>query len=194
MGSLTQFQKSIILGTILGDGCLRIVKGRKDALLEINHSFKAKDYVDWKYAILKNICRSSPKIRRGNENRIAYRFTTRQNKYLTRLYNKFYIDGKKKVINSLQIDPIVLAVWFMDDGSKCRDRDVYLNTQQFSYSEQLGLIDCLKEIGLTAMVNRDKKYFRLRFKKDSVKELNKMISRHIIPSMKYKLSYDPVET
>jgi len=46
VGSLTQLQKSIIIGCILGDGYLRIFPGRKNALLEINHSLKAKEYVD----------------------------------------------------------------------------------------------------------------------------------------------------
>ena len=38
VGSLTQEQKSIIIGSILGDRYLRIVSGRKNAFLEINHS------------------------------------------------------------------------------------------------------------------------------------------------------------
>ena len=42
MGSLTKYQKSLIVGTILGDGYLRIMPGRQDAFLEINHSFSQK--------------------------------------------------------------------------------------------------------------------------------------------------------
>ena len=48
VGSLTQEQKSIIIGSLLGDEYLRIIAGRKDAFLEINHSISEKDYVDWK--------------------------------------------------------------------------------------------------------------------------------------------------
>ena len=48
VGSLTQLQKSVIAGSLLGDGYVRIVPGRKNAFLEINHSWKAKEYVDWK--------------------------------------------------------------------------------------------------------------------------------------------------
>ena len=66
VGSLTQLQKSIIIGCILGDGYLRIFPGRKNALMEINHSAKAKDYVDWKYSVLENAVASEPKIRKGN--------------------------------------------------------------------------------------------------------------------------------
>ena len=42
VGSLTQYQKSLIIGTIFGDGYLRIIPGRKNAFLEINHSFSQK--------------------------------------------------------------------------------------------------------------------------------------------------------
>jgi len=194
VGSLTQLQKSVIIGSILGDGCLRKVPGRKDTLLEINHSIRAKDYVDWKYSILKGISRSGPKARKGNGKRIAYRFLTRQHKELSSLYKKFYIAGKKRIPDSLNIDEITLAVWFMDDGSKCRRYDVYLNTQQYTIKDQCKLILSLEKIGLKATLNKDKIYYRLRFAKDSVERFNRLIEKYIVPSMKYKLSYDPVET
>ena len=89
VGSLTQIQKSLIIGSLLGDGYARIIKGRKNAFLEINHSFHMKEYVDWKYEILKNIVISPPKMRKGNGNRIAYRFFTRQHPKITELFNLF---------------------------------------------------------------------------------------------------------
>ena len=46
VGSLTQIQLSVIIGSILGDGYVRIIDGRKNAFLEINHSLKAKEYVE----------------------------------------------------------------------------------------------------------------------------------------------------
>jgi len=95
VGSLTQLQKSVIIGTLLGDGYLRVIPGRKNAILEINHSFKAKDYVDWKYFVLKNVTRSSPKIRKNNKGRIAYRFYTKQLPELTEMYRLFYKNNKK---------------------------------------------------------------------------------------------------
>lgn len=193
MGSLTQLQKSIIIGSALGDGYLHIVPKRKDAFLEVNHSAKSKDYVDWKYLMLKNIVKSAPKLRKGNGMRLAYRFITKQHPEITELYEKFYVNGKKR-IPKLKLDPIILAVWFMDDGSKCRKWDVYLNTQQFSLRDQKTLVKMLKDFGLNSSIQKDKTYYRIRFLKSSVAKLNQIIMAHIIPSMKYKLSYDPVET
>jgi hypothetical protein len=193
-GSLTQYQLSIIIGSILGDGYIRIIKGRNNAFLEINHSIKAKKYVDWKYEALKNICVSGPKERIIDETRTAYRFYTKQHKELTKLFLQFYKNGKKIIPSSLVLDPIILAVWFMDDGSKSRKYDVYLNTQQFSLLDQKKLISKLRKIGLRARLNKDKKYYRVRFLKESVAQFNKIIYPYILDSMKYKLSYDPVET
>ncbi len=178
---------------LLGDGYMRKIAGRKDAFLEINHTLKAKEYVDWKYSVLQNISAGIPKARKGNGSRMAYRFYTCQNPELSDLHRQFY-EGGKKHIPDLTLDPLMLAVWFMDDGSRCRDRDVYLNTQQFDLSDQRKLIGILNAIGLTATMNKDKKYYRLRFLKESIARLNHLISPYIIPSMRYKLSYDPVET
>ena len=66
VGSLTQIQRSIIIGTVLGDGYLRIVPKRRNAFLEINHTFHQKEYVDWKYKMLESLCKTGPVIRKGN--------------------------------------------------------------------------------------------------------------------------------
>ena len=194
MGSLTQFQKSLIIGTVLGDGYLRIIPGRKNAFLEINHSFSQKEYVDWKFEKLQNLCISLPKQRKGNENRIAYRFYTKQHPELTEIYNSFYKNGKKIIPNNLELDAIALSVWFMDDGSKCSDSDFYLNTQQFSKENQLKLLSYLEKFNLKAKLNKDKNYYRIRFLSSSINTLKELLKQNIIPSMYYKISYNPVET
>jgi hypothetical protein len=187
VGSLTQLQKSIIIGSLLGDGYLRIVEGRKDALLEMNHSYSQKEYVDWKYKMLQSICASSPKSRKGNGTRIAYRFTTRQHSELTQIFTLFYTDKVKRIPDGLVLDPIMLAVWFMDDGSRCRAQDVYLNTQQFALEDQQNCLAMLSQMGIDASLNKDKEYKRVRVKTSSIPTLFRIISPYIIPSMAYKI-------
>lgn len=194
VGSLTQEQKSVITGSVLGDGYIRKMNGRKDAFLEINHSNKAEKYVDWKYQILKDICKSPPKERISGKDRLAYRFFTKQHPEITKIMNKFYKNKVKTIPKDLELNPLILAIWFMDDGSKSRKYDVYLNTQQFSMKEQRILLYSLRKMGLKARLNKDKKYYRIRFLKKSIPKLNQIIKPYIIESMKYKLSYDPVET
>ena len=193
MGRLTQFQKSLIIGTLLGDGYVRIVPGRKDAFLEINHSYSQREYVEWKYEMLKNVVRGVPRLRKSNGARLAYRFYTRAFPEVTELYQCFYQNGIK-VIPKVELDSVMLAIWYMDDGSRCRSSDVYLNTQQFSVEDQKKILTMLKEIGLDASLNKDKTYWRVRFKKSSIPLLIEKIQPYIVPSMYYKIGLKPVET
>ena len=188
VGSLTRLQKSLIIGCVLGDGYLRKVPERKDAFLEVNHSFKAKEYVDWKYSILKNICVSGPKKKEIDKIRSVYRFFTRQHPEITELYEKFYSKGRKVVPPQIKLDPLILAVWFMDDGSKTKKGDVYLNSQQFDFSSQRRLLHALRLLGIKARMNKDKKYYRIRILKESVRDFVKTIKSYIIPSMRYKIA------
>ena len=172
---------------MLGDGYLRIIPGRRNAFLEINHSFSQKQYTDWKFEKLQNICISKPKTRKGNGNRIAYRFYTKQYPELTELYNKFYKNGYKIVPDNLKLDVITLSVWFMDDGSKCGNSNFYLNTQQFSKDHQIKLLNYLEKIGLKANLNKDKNYYRIRFFTSSINKLKELLRENLIPSMYYKI-------
>jgi len=178
----------------LGDGHLRMVPGRRNAFLEVNHSFAQKEYVNWKYQMLKSLCMSGPVLRKGNGKRKAYRFTTRQHKEISEYFAQFYGTGQKKIPRTLVSDPVILAVWFMDDGSRCRAQDVYFNTQQFDLEDQTTCLSLLSSFGIDASLNRDKEYWRVRIKTSSIHNLFSIIAPHIIPSMAYKLGYDPVET
>jgi len=191
VGSLTKFERSIIIGSVLGDGYIRIMPGRNDAFLEINHSLKAKEYVDYKYKSLKRLVISSPKERATNEGRSAYRFFTKQHKDITNIYKLFYKNGRKIIPKNLKLDPVSLAIWYMDDGSKSRDRDIYINTQQFSMNDQKRLLYLLREMGIKARLNKDKKYHRIRLLKESIGDFMKIISPYISPSMEYKLVMTP---
>ena len=186
VGSLTQVQKSIIIGSLLGDGYLRIVSGRKNAFLEINHSISEKNYVDWKYLKLRDLVKSSPKLRKGKGRRIAYRFFTQQHPALTKFYQKFY-RSREKIVPNLKLDPLMIAVWFMDDGSKSY-KTYYLNTQRFNCFSQKRLIQMLKkQYKIDSSLNRDKEYYRIRIKQGSAERFKKLIKNYIIPEMKYKL-------
>lgn len=86
VGSLTEEQKSILIGCLLGDGTIR---KKKNALLEINHSFAQKALVDWLYGKFHCWVTTGPKWRKGNGKRQAYRFTTQSLSIFTPFYNQF---------------------------------------------------------------------------------------------------------
>jgi hypothetical protein len=194
VGSLTSIQHSILIGSILGDGSLRKQNNRLNALLEVNHSYKYKEYVDWKYSHFKDFVLTKPKARLTNGNRIAYRFTTQSLPIFTEYYSYFYKNGKKYIPDKINLDPLSLAVWFMDDGSKSRN-SLYLNTQQFSISEQMKLQRLLLEVfNLKSTLNKDKSYFRIRITTGSSKIFKDITSPYICNCFKYKLTNDPVTT
>jgi len=194
VGSLTSAQHAILVGSLLGDGTLRRQGNRLNALLEVNHAHKHRDYVDWKHQHFQDYILSSPKARKGKGVRIAYRFTTRSLPVFTAYHNWFYVNGIKRIPNDLQLDPLSLAVWFMDDGTRIRSA-LYLNTQQFNLQENLFLQKLLLDtFGLQSALNRDKQYFRIRFTTESSKSLRKLIEPYVIECMKYKLANDPVTT
>src|SRR5262249_38509475 len=96
--------------------------------------------------------------------------------------------------SDLELDPFILAVWFMDDGSKSRDA-WYLNTQQFSVEEQTLLRALLTEtFGIESAANRDKGYFRTRISTESTKLMEQLIGPYLLPCSRCKLEHDPVTT
>jgi len=183
VGSLTERQKAIIVGCLLGDGAMRC---KTNALLEINHSFKQRDYVDWKYNELKELVSTRPHKRFGNAGRIAYRFTTKSLPDLTEVYRKFYKDGKKIIPDNLNIHPLSLTVWFMDDGCKSY-RTIYLNTQKFNVTEQEKLISLLnRQFDIKTSLNKDKTYYRLRIAVSSVAKFLAIVKPCLLPMFCYK--------
>ena len=191
VGSLTEVQRSVIVGCLLGDGYMR---KKTNAHLEINHAYSQKDYVDWKYRILKNLVRTPPVRRRGNGKRVAYRFTTRSLPPITEFYDEFYHHERKVIPPNLQISSLSLAVWFRDDGSKTY-KTVYFNTQYFDPESQEILQKVLRNRwGIKSSLNKDKKYQRIRVATESAPTLVALIKPFIIPQFTYKLPLNPVST
>jgi hypothetical protein len=166
---------------------------KTNALLEINHSVRQRAYVDWKFRLLAPLVRTPPKARRGNGSRVAYRFVTRSDASLTPLFRLFYRSGRKRV-PELRLSPLVMAVWFMDDGSKSRNA-MYLNTQQFDLESQMRLIRLLDEQwGIKASLNRDKMYWRIRVSVQGSVLFSRIVSPLVLSDLRYKLPHDPVTT
>jgi len=183
VGSLSEVQHAIVIGTLLGDGSMRC---KTNALLEVNHSSHQWSYVQWKYRHLAELVGTPPRVRRGNGDRVACRFVTLSLPALTPYYRLFYEAGRKRV-PEVELSPLTLAVWFMDDG--CRSRNaVYLNTQQFDIAGQRRLLAMLeRQWGINGALNRDKCYRRIRVSVDGTKRLAQVIEPYLLPGLRYKL-------
>jgi hypothetical protein len=183
VGSLSGVQHEVIVGSLLGDGSMRC---KTNALLEINHSVQQRAYVDWKYSLLASLVATPPTARLGNAGRIAYRFVTRSLPELTPYYRRFYPLGRK-TIPKVELTPLTMAVWFMDDGSRSRSA-VYLNTQQFDEETQCRLLNELREQwGIEGSLNRDKSYHRIRLTVVGTVRFVELVGPHMLPGFWYKL-------
>jgi len=195
-------EKAIIIGTILGDAHLAMLK--TNARLEIGHSEKQKLYLFWKYRELRKFTSSKPhslKIfdSRYNKLHTQWRFKTRINEFFTELHKIFYLKNKKIIsdkIYSLIKSPLSLTVWFMDDGGRRNDcYGMFLNTLSFTKKENITLSKCLKRnFSLNSNIHWVQDGYRLYIPSKDAKHFCKLIYSHVIPSMRYKLSYNPVTT
>lgn len=157
---MSQFQKSIVLGSVLGDGNLKLAPHSKNARLRIGHCKKQIGYLKWKYDMLQPFSRkfgldqpAKEKIYKGKKFKSTdfYRFHTVVHPDITYYYRKYYNKGNKIVHRDVidELDLISLAIWFGDDGSSYRDKrtDAVMcsfATNSFSYKEQVVLVKALR--------------------------------------------------
>ena len=117
--------KSIVLGSILGDGKLKINKGNKNARLSIRHSEVQREYYEWKVSKLLEI--AAPKSTQeqeqeqkptGNSKKRKLLYQSRSLETLTMIYNLTYKENKlvikRRWLNHLT--PLALAIWWMEEG------------------------------------------------------------------------------
>jgi hypothetical protein len=183
---LTEEQKAVLIGTMLGDGHLAENWSKTNYRLKVSQSKEQEEYVLWKYRVFKDFVLTGPRLHVSTN---SVRFATMSHPEFTVFRNLFY-QGRRKIIpSSLHqlLTPLALAVWFMDDGN-CKGAGLNLNTQSFSQSENLILKKYFKEVhGIDVTLERNHKYFRLYFRRASADQLRHLINSSVLPSMRYKL-------
>lgn len=147
---LSDRSKEIILGSLLGDGSLKINPGYKNARFSFRHSMHQKDYFFWKAEELKEISGDSYFWKQkpdgfGGE---KLRYQSIALNQLTELYilthkkNKFVAQPKWLKL----LTPLSLAVWWLDDGSLIvNSRRGVICTDPFPYEFQLVLANYLNK-------------------------------------------------
>ena len=192
---LTQEQKSVLIGSILGDGTLQLGERGANANFKTEHGLVQKEYVYWKYNILKPWVFTEPKISyRYKESRERYAksywFRTVRHPTLTEFHKRFYENGKKMIPKDIagDIDALALAVWVMDDGS-LNSNQLDISTYSFTLQDIYLLIDALKSnFGLSSKYYRDRdKGYRMYFNKTETRKLISLIKPHVIPNIDYKI-------
>jgi len=191
---LTQKQKSILYGTILGDAYLQKT-GKKNARIRLEHGKAQKDFLFWKVEMLSPLFQGKPKyLERINpitkKQYCYWRHQSQTMPYLGKLRRIFYPDGKKHIPKDLDkyITATALAVWYMDDGYYYgRDKCSYLYLGNVSLEEAETVFHLLKEkFDILTIVKQKKKGYALYFPPDQTRKLKKLIKRYTIPLFDYK--------
>jgi len=177
--------KRIILGSLLGDGSLKINREYANARFAFRHSLIQKEYFFWKVNNLKSI--SSKKcFWQQDDGKIRYQSLA--TKDLTELYHLTHKNGRLDVARKWLdlLTPLSLSVWWCDDGSLGRNtRQGVICTDSFSKNNLIILLEYLQDKwGIKTRISKCmKKYFRLYI--DSPEQLKNFL-RIILP-------YVPVE-
>lgn len=193
-------QFDVIVGSLLGDARLECrSKGIRvpiTARFRVHHGFKQKEYVFWKYKVLKDLVMKEPReISWTNPKRglyeVSWYFHTRSFEELGLLYHYFYKDSVKQLPETIFeiLNLQMIAVWFMDDGSN-NGTTATLNTHSFSRRDQLKIIDFFRtrfDINTSIVKDRDK--WKIHFGTSDFPKLIALIKPYIIPSMFYKIVY-----
>jgi len=113
---LSPTQWEVILGALMGDGCLsRAVRlDAECARFRMGHGVKQARYLDWKVSLLENIPHSLTSNAKGA---VFSDFTTLAE--LNELYRAVYLGDHKKHFSDeylKTLTPLALAIWYMDDG------------------------------------------------------------------------------
>ncbi len=195
---LTDEQRSFIIGSLLGDGTMRMGLRAANANFKVEQGIAQKAYVFWKYHILKPLVFTEPKIsyRYGSVGKYekSWWFRTIRHPLLTDIYNMFYTEqikvGKKIVPHDIanHLDPLAIAVWIMDDGSYSNGT---INISTYSFTlEEIKILQNVFEKVFKVISNyyRDRnKGYRMYFNKTETKKLISLIYPYIIPEMRYKI-------
>lgn len=205
---LSNDQYQIVLGTLMGDGCL--IKSSKTELSNLykvfwTHSEKQVDYLSWikeqmfPFSVGKLIkYQRTDRVRKNGDPLIQYHLQTIGHDAFNRIHNILYRGTKKFVTRRYlnKLDLLGIATWYMDDGSySIKNKSMVLCTNGFSLSENRTIqkwfwqkfkIEC--KISKTTKKETGKIYYYLRFcVKDTIK-FQDLISKYMIPSMQYKLN------
>jgi len=201
---LTRDQRQIILGSALGDACVYKPETSRNAYVLMKHSIKQREYVEWKYNILKNLVVSPPKYmkskphpRTGKEYE-SISFKTRQIPCITEIHDLMGTREITQLWLDEITDPIALAVWYMDDGSCYRVPNkksyvVSFHTGNRTFAE-LELLKSwmnnqfgLDHVGAYIPPNGRTCTVMRIWSDQTIRKLEDLVRPYVIPSMQYKL-------
>lgn len=193
--NLSPRQKSILIGSLLGDGTLRRGENATNVNFKVEHGLAQKNYVFFKYRFFKEFVGTPPKLSFrhdsfGSRYPKSWWFRTFRCSTLNPYFRLFYEDGKKVIPEKVEslVEPLGLAIWAMDDGSSNNKRTAfYFNTHSFKIEDQLKLCGVLKKkFSLNARIHKDGDKHRVYIPVEDTRVLFDIVAPYLLPEFFYK--------
>jgi hypothetical protein len=188
---LSEIQKEIITGTILGDGCLR--NNYCNTSMICYHGENQLNYVKYKNSFFNNLgskvterFSNKPDKRTGKYYNSVI-LSLKSNPALNEFYEMFYKDKVKYLNNKCfkYYSPLAMAIHFMDDGSKTGNNSYILSTNSFNFNEIQDFCDfLLDKYKISTSITKENAIY---IKSNSGQKFIDLIKSYIIPEMEYKI-------
>lgn len=187
---LSSIQRDLINGSLLGDGHIC----KTNHFFVVSHADNQKDYLFYKYNIMKDLCSMEPSRYESTEkifgdkiymSKPFYRFNTR----VYDAYNEFMNKTKIDLIDEL--NEFSFSIWMLDDGY-CGNKKYWSLCAPLDKESSHVLIKCLKnKFGINARQRKDSRYFGFDINDSTI--ISDIILRNIpndLDIVKYKILKD----
>ena len=184
---LSKTQKSVVLGKLLGDGSIC------NNALNFGHKKEHEKYVDFTLKSLGDFAGNKQSEQTSGFGTIMTRGRSISSENILQIFNSFYTENNVKIIPSnIELDPISLAFWYMDDGSLAhselqKDRACFA-TCGFDEQSIDNLITALNKLNIQGVKQKsENKYWRIRLNTEDAYKMFEMIRPYVPEVMQYKL-------
>lgn len=188
---LTDYQKELLIGSMLGDGTICKNSNTKGVYSE-GHGIKQLAYLEWKKEILEDY------VSRFVVYDTFCSLATISHPYFLDMFYQWYpckTEGRytKRIPKNITLTPLSLAVWYMDDGSSS-GHQVRISFG-LDHDSLLHALDALNRLGFNPELHWDKRIRTpnvcgIYFKETDSDKFKEMVKKYIHPSLQYKLSQE----
>ncbi|MBK8755192.1 MAG: recombinase RecA [Candidatus Competibacteraceae bacterium] len=185
---LSEDQRQLILGGLLGDGSLRHAS-EQNVSFRVGHGKKQQDYCQWKWQMLAPFANKIGKTGKG------FGFDTLPMRQLAELHEQAYGPEGRQVSEAMlaALDARAVAVWYGDDGSFSGSYEHWghgkaeIACVSLSMADKERLAARLEELGMGRPTVQERS---LLFSGERTQLLHAKIAPYLHPSLDYKLHPD----
>jgi recombination protein RecA len=186
--ALSEDQRQLILGSLLGDGSLRYAS-EQNVSFRVGHGEQQQSYCQWKWEMLAPFANKIGKTGKG------FGFDTIPMSQLAELHTQAYGAEGRQVSEAMlaALDARAVAVWYGDDGTfsgsyECWGHGkVEIGCVSLSMADKERLATRLEELGMGHPTVRERS---LLFSGERTRALHEKIAPYLHPSLDYKLHPD----